>query len=67
MSENQPPAKDAGTPKALLASTSTPVDEKDYSEVVKRGRYDPIDDAMWKKGAKTPYLAFAKTLQVSVS
>merc|ERR1719242_1996850 len=34
-----------------------------YEEIVKRSRYDPIDDAIWKQGQKTPYLAFSKTLQ----
>jgi len=59
--EGKTPGKDSEESKSLLAAVT--VDEKDYSEVVKRARYDPIDDAMWKKGAKTPYLAFAKTLQ----
>ncbi|GBM89642.1 DNA ligase 1 [Araneus ventricosus] len=27
-------------------------------------RYHPIDDACWKKGEKTPYLALAKTLEI---
>ena len=36
---------------------------KEYEEIVKKTRYDPIDDAIWKQGQKTPYLAFAKTLQ----
>ena len=36
---------------------------KEYEEIVKKSRYDPIDDAIWKQGQKTPYLAFAKTLQ----
>merc|ERR1719175_320738 len=34
-----------------------------YEEAVKRSRYHPIEDACWKRGDKTPYLAFAKTLQ----
>ena len=61
--DDKTPAKDSGAQKTLLASTSDSADDKDYSEVVKRGRYDPIEDAMWKRGVKTPYLAFAKTLQ----
>ncbi len=44
-------------------STSSSADSNDYSEVVKRGKYNPIEDASWKRGEKTPYLAFAKTLQ----
>ena len=35
----------------------------EYEEIVKRSKYDPIDDAIWKQGQKTPYLAFSKTLQ----
>ena len=35
----------------------------EYEEIVKKSKYDPIDDAIWKKGQKTPYLAFSKTLQ----
>ena len=34
-----------------------------FEETVKKARYDPIEDAIWKRSAKTPYLAFAKTLQ----
>ena len=34
-----------------------------YEDIVKKTRYDPIEDAIWKKDQKTPYLAFAKTLQ----
>merc|ERR1719414_204716 len=34
-----------------------------YDEAVKKSRYHPIEDACWKRGDKTPYLAFAKTLQ----
>ena len=34
-----------------------------FEETVKKSRYDPIEDAIWKRDAKTPYLAFAKTLQ----
>ena len=60
-SEGKTPGKESIDSRSLLAAVI--VDEKDYSEVVKRARYDPIDDAMWKKGVKTPYLAFAKTLQ----
>lgn len=36
---------------------------QEYEEIVKKSKYDPIDDAIWKQGQKTPYLAFAKTLQ----
>ena len=35
-----------------------------YEEAVRKSRYHPVDDACWKRGEKTPYLAFAKTLQV---
>lgn len=35
----------------------------EYEEAVKKSRYHPIDDAIWKKDTKTPYLAFAKTLK----
>ena len=35
----------------------------EYEEIVKKSKYDPIDDAIWKQGQKTPYLAFSKTLQ----
>merc|ERR1719219_1021905 len=34
-----------------------------YEETVKKSRYDPIEDAIWNKDQKTPYLAFSKTLQ----
>ena len=34
-----------------------------YEDTVKKTRYHPTDDACWKSGEKTPYLAFAKTLQ----
>jgi DNA ligase-1 len=37
--------------------------KRDYEAVLKQSRYDPIEDAIWKKGDKTPYLAFAKTLK----
>ena len=37
-----------------------------YEDVVKKSRYHPIEDACWKKGEKTPYLVFAKTLQVNI-
>jgi hypothetical protein len=59
--KTSPEKKSTKTP-ALLASTSE-TDLNDYSEVVKRSRYDPIENAIWKRGTKTPYLAFAKTLQ----
>ena len=48
------------------ASTSAASDSKDskpFEEVIKKTNYDPIKDAIWKKDAKTPYLAFAKALQ----
>lgn len=54
---------DAKTPKTPALLASAPADANDYSEVVKRSRYDPIDNATWKRSDKTPYLAFAKTLQ----
>ena len=34
----------------------------DYDKLVKKSQYNPVDDAFWKKGDKTPYLALAKTL-----
>ena len=34
-----------------------------YEALVRKSGYHPIDDAFWKRGEKTPYLAFAKTLQ----
>ena len=43
-----------------LSSTSS---SNKYEDIVKKTRYDPIEDAIWKKDQKTPYLAFAKTLQ----
>ena len=63
------------TPKAKLnpfaammgqSPASSPSDSsstKPYEEVIKKDKYKPIEDAIWKKDAKTPYLAFAKTLQ----
>ena len=62
------------TPKAKLnpfaammgKSPATSTDTKDgkqYEDIVKKSRYDPIEDAIWKKDQKTPYLAFSKTLQ----
>ena len=48
------------SPAASEASDSN----KPYEETIKKSKYDPIEDAIWKKDAKTPYLAFAKTLQV---
>ena len=41
---------------------TTAEDGKDYSIKVKKLQYHPVDDAFWKKGEKTPYLALAKTL-----
>merc|ERR1712223_1591232 len=35
---------------------------KDFEKSLKKGIYHPIDDAVWKRGEPTPYLAFAKTL-----
>ena len=35
---------------------------KNYEDALKKGNYHPIDDAVWKRGEPTPYLAFAKTL-----
>jgi len=48
--------------KSDAGSSSNNVLDK-YEDVVKKSRYHPIEDACWKKGEKTPYLAFAKTLQ----
>ena len=45
------------------ASASASTDSKPFEEVIKKTNYDPIKDAIWKKDAKTPYLAFAKALQ----
>lgn len=45
------------------SSPSSSSSSQSYEEIVKRSRYDPIEDAIWKRGEKTPYLAFAKTLQ----
>ena len=33
-----------------------------YQESIKKTKYHPIDDALWKRGEKTPYMAFAKAL-----
>ncbi len=41
---------------------TTAEDGKDYAVKVKKLQYHPVDDAFWKKGEKTPYLALAKTL-----
>lgn len=43
-----------------LASTST--SGADYDPSLKN--YHPIDDAFWKRGEKTPYLALARTFQL---
>ena len=51
--------------KSDAGSSSNNVLDK-YEDVVKKSRYHPIEDACWKKGEKTPYLAFAKTLQVNI-
>ena len=53
-----------GKSKSDAGASSNEVLDK-YEDVVKKSRYHPIDDACWKKGEKTPYLAFAKTLQVT--
>ena len=50
-----------------LTSNSSKNDDKfsekmDYEESLKKPIYHPINDAMWRSGEKTPYLAFAKTL-----
>ncbi len=39
-------------------SSKTPFDV-----AVKRSSYDPVSDAIWERGERVPYLAFAKTLQ----
>lgn len=50
-----------------LSQKDSPKDKnasnRDYDASVQASRYHPIDDAIWKKGEKTPYLAFAKTLK----
>ena len=45
-----------------LKENTTAEDGKDYAVKVKKLQYHPVDDAFWKKGEKTPYLALAKTL-----
>ena len=54
-----------GKSKSDAGSSSNNALDK-YEDVVKKSRYHPIEDACWKKGEKTPYLAFAKTLQVNI-
>ena len=49
--------------KSPASSSSDSSSTKPYEEVIKKDKYKPIEDAIWKKDAKTPYLAFAKTLQ----
>ncbi len=49
--------------KKSVKSESESPSGKPYETVVTNMRYHPIDDAIWKRGDKTPYLAFAKTLQ----
>ena len=49
--------------KSPASSSSNSSSTKPYEEVIKKDKYKPIEDAIWKKDAKTPYLAFAKTLQ----
>jgi len=75
--KKESPKKAADTPKAAKNpfaammgggknSDKTDKDSKgqdNYDEAVKKSRYHPIDDACWARGDKTPYLAFAKTLQ----
>ena len=58
---NNPFAAMMGKSPASAASASP--DSKPFEEVIKKTNYDPIKDAIWKKDAKTPYLAFAKALQ----
>lgn len=48
-------------PSGEKGSTSAE-DGKDYALKVKKLQYHPVEDAFWKKGEKTPYMALAKTL-----
>ena len=32
------------------------------TNITQKTKYHPIDDALWKRGEKTPYMAFAKAL-----
>ena len=52
-----------GKSPASTSAASASKDSKPFEEVIKKTNYDPIKDAIWKKDAKTPYLAFAKALQ----
>ena len=45
------------------ATQSSSSSSNKYEDIIKKSRYDPIEDAFWKKDQKTPYLAFSKTLQ----
>jgi DNA ligase 1 len=56
--------KEEGTKKkGFFVPKHTDSDEKDYSSLLVRRVYHPIDDAIWSRNDKTPYLAFAKTLK----
>ncbi|GAV09176.1 hypothetical protein RvY_18763-2 [Ramazzottius varieornatus] len=65
------PKKDGAAKASTAASTATPAEagtsvaddlsEKDFDP--SSDSYHPINDAIWRKGEKTPYLALAKTFE----
>ncbi|CAL1299129.1 unnamed protein product [Larinioides sclopetarius] len=53
-------SSDEKVPKKDIKCSSPTATSYDPSKT----RYHPVDDACWKKGEKTPYLALAKTLEI---